>query len=86
MHQALVSPMTTNDASLPGARSGRRTRWTVSSGIEALRHEAARLRAAAQAKLTLAGTLAMPRNPTDLLQQAAMLDRGADVLALTNWN
>lgn len=86
MHQALASPMATNDASLPGAGSGRRTRWTVSAGIKALRQEAASLRATAQARMTLAGTCVALCEPGDLLQRAAILDRGADVLALTDWS
>ncbi len=84
MHQIPVFLMTPNDVPLPGARNGRRTRWTVSSGIQTLRNEAARLRAAFQARMTQAATSALQDDAADLLQQAAILDRCADVLALTS--
>ena len=84
MHQALVSPKPKNIAPLPHAGNGKNIHGAASAGIESLRHEAARLRATAQAKMTLAGTCATLHNATDLLQRAAILDRGADVLALTN--
>ncbi|WP_144410061.1 hypothetical protein [Cupriavidus basilensis] len=84
MHQILVSPITTNDAPLPGARIGRRPRWTVSAGIQTLRHEAAKLRAAFQARMAQTDASALQDDATDLLQQAAILDRGAEVLALTS--
>ncbi len=58
--------------------------WTDSASVQALRHDAARLRAVAQARMTKAGT-ATPHHPADLLQQAAILDTAADVLALTHW-
>ena len=85
MYQPLVSPKPRNIAPLPRARSGRSIHLTDSAGIQALRHEATSLRAATQAKMTLACTSAMPRDPADLLQRTAILDRAADVLALTNW-
>lgn len=84
MHQILISSLTENPASLQRVSGSRTARWTVSAGIQALRQEAASLRAACQARLAQAATSALTDDFADLLQRADMLDRGADVLALTS--
>jgi hypothetical protein len=84
MHQILVPSMTTSETPPHGTRSRRRIRWTDSVSVQALRMDAANLRTVAQAGMNMAGT-ATSHHPADLLQQAAILDTAADVLALTNW-
>ena len=85
MHQILVSPMTANPATLQPTSNGKRVHWTDSVSVQVLRQDAASLRAVAQAHMTKAGTSTTSNHPADLLQQAAILDTAADVLALTDW-
>ncbi|MGT2509210.1 hypothetical protein [Cupriavidus basilensis] len=63
----------------------KKVHWTDPVSVQVLRQDAASLRAVAQAHMAKAGTCATSNHPADLLQQAAILDTAADVLALSNW-
>lgn len=85
MHQIFASPMTSDPVTLQPTSSGKRGHWSDSVSVQVLRQDAASLRAMAQAHMTKAGTSATSNHPADLLQQAAILDTAADVLALSSW-
>ena len=84
MHQTLASPVTVSPATLQHANRQRTIRWTVLTGVQVLRQKAVSLRAAFLARKVLADVRGLSEEAASLLQQADMLEKGAEVLALTS--
>ncbi|MDW3683008.1 hypothetical protein RA280_14870 [Cupriavidus sp. CV2] len=80
MHQILAVSGTPNQFSLRGDSVGNPVQWAAAC-IEALRHEAAVLRAQLQVQRLGADTNVSLEDAVHLLQKAAMLERSAEVLA-----
>lgn len=80
MYQTLAVSATPNQLSLRSDSVGNPVQWC----IEALRNEAAALRAELQLRRTGADADLLQVDAAHLLQKAAMLERGADVLAQTS--
>ncbi len=83
MHQTLAVSGTSNQLSLRSDSVGNLVQWAAAC-IEALREEAAALRAQSQVQRLGADMTVSLEDAVHLLQKAAMLDRGADVLAQTS--
>ncbi|WP_115216457.1 hypothetical protein [Cupriavidus lacunae] len=84
MHQTLAVSGTSNPLSLRSDSVENLVHWTATR-IEALREEAAALRAQSQVQQRLGADKAVSlEDAVHLLQKADMLDRGADVLAQTS--
>jgi len=84
MQQTLTRSMTASQVTLSRDNSKRARRQTVSVGIQTLRQVAASLRAAWLAQRVPADANTRSAGANDLLQKASILERSADVLAITN--
>lgn len=83
MHQTLAVSGALNQLSLRSDSVGNLVQWTAAR-IDALRDEAAALRAQSQVQRLGADMTVSLEAAVHLLQKAAILDRGADVLAKTS--
>ncbi len=83
MHETLAVSGTPNQFSLRSESVGNPFQWAAAC-IEALRHEAAALRAQLQVQRLGADMTVSLEDAVHVLQKAAMLETGADVLTLTS--